>query len=66
MRARCFPDIFAVIVIAAVLQTTTAVSVSGATKTWDGRHDTSKINVTVVYFVPHDRPPLVDWKDRAS
>ena len=35
------------------------------TKTWDGKHDTEKIHVTVVYFVPSDRPPLHDWKDRA-
>ncbi|MCA9139827.1 MAG: hypothetical protein KDB00_23805 [Planctomycetales bacterium] len=33
------------------------------TKTWDGKHDTSTINVTVVYFVPSDRNPLPDWKD---
>lgn len=37
-----------------------------ATKTWDGRHDTSKIDVTVVYFVPADRQPLPDWKERLS
>ncbi len=37
-----------------------------ATKTWDGRHDTSKIDVTVVYFVPSDRQPLPDWRDRVD
>jgi hypothetical protein len=35
-----------------------------ATKSWDGRHDTSKIDVTVVYFVPADRQPLPDWRER--
>ncbi len=34
------------------------------TKTWDGRWDTSKIEVSVVYFVPSDRTPLHDWNDR--
>lgn len=34
--------------------------------TWDGRHDTSKIEVTVVYFVPADRTPLFDWRDRVD
>lgn len=35
-------------------------------RTWDGRHDISKIEVTVVYFVPRDRTPLPDWQDRVS
>lgn len=42
-----------------------AVSWAGV-KTWDGRHDTSNIEVTVVYFVPSDRKPLVDWRDRVD
>jgi hypothetical protein len=33
-------------------------------KTFDGRHDISRIHVTVVYFVPRDRTPLPDWQDR--
>jgi len=37
-----------------------------ATTTWDGRHDTSRIDITVVYFVPVDRQPLPDWYERAS
>lgn len=36
------------------------------TKTWDGKHSTSKIEVTVVYFLPKDRPPLPDWKERVD
>jgi hypothetical protein len=36
------------------------------TKTWDGKWDTSKLDVTVVYFVPADRKPLRDWKDRVD
>lgn len=34
------------------------------TKTWDGKHSTEKIDVTLVYFLPRDRQPLPDWKDR--
>ena len=41
-------------------------SVFAGTKTWDGRHDTENIEVTVVYFVPSDRQPLPDWKDRVN
>lgn len=37
-----------------------------ATTTWDGQHDTSHIDVTVVYFVPADRTPLPDWRDRVA
>ena len=36
------------------------------TRTWDGKYDTAKIAVTVVYFVPSDRQPLPDWKDRVQ
>ncbi|MEZ6123319.1 MAG: hypothetical protein R3C49_09115 [Planctomycetaceae bacterium] len=39
---------------------------NAGTKTWDGKYDTSRIDVTVVYFVPSDRSPLIDWKDRVS
>jgi hypothetical protein len=41
-------------------------SAPAGTKTWDGKYDTSRIAVTVAYFVPSDRTPLVDWKDRAA
>ncbi|HIF00801.1 MAG TPA: hypothetical protein EYG03_14660 [Planctomycetes bacterium] len=36
------------------------------TRTWDGKYDTQKIEVTVVYFVPADRRPLTDWRDRVD
>jgi hypothetical protein len=36
------------------------------TSTWDGRHETDKIALTVAYFVPSDRTPLHDWQDRAG
>ncbi len=36
------------------------------TKTWDGKHSTERIEVTVVYFLPKDRQPLPDWKDRVD
>jgi len=66
MRARFFIDVLCLLLLTVVWQSTIASSVLGATKTWDGQHSTSNINVSVVYFVPNDRPPLVDWKDRVS
>jgi hypothetical protein len=36
----------------------------GEVKTWDGKHSIEKIEVTAVYFVPRDRQPLADWKER--
>jgi len=42
------------------------LSPAAATTTWDGQHDTSRIDVTVVYFVPADRQPLPDWRERAA
>jgi hypothetical protein len=39
---------------------------SAELKTWDGKHSIEKIEVTAVYFVPKDRSPLPDWKDRLS
>ena len=36
------------------------------TKTWDGVHATEQIELTVVYFVPADRQPLADWRDRVD
>ncbi len=41
-------------------------SASAGTVTWDGRHSTEQIEVTVVYFVPSDRRSLVDWRDRVD
>lgn len=38
----------------------------GGMKTWDGKHDVDRIDVTVVYFVPRDRTPLPDWKERVD
>ncbi|WP_337177257.1 hypothetical protein [Paludisphaera sp.] len=35
-------------------------------KTWDGRHGIRSIKVSVVYFVPRDREPLPDWRDRVG
>ena len=32
--------------------------------TFDRKHEIGTINLTVVYFVPKDRTPLPDWKDR--
>lgn len=36
------------------------------TRTWDDKYDTSQITLTVVYFVPSDRAPLVDWRERVE
>lgn len=52
--------------IAAVGLLVGMVSPATATTTWDGQHDTSRIDVTVVYFVPADRQPLPDWRERAA
>ena len=42
-------------------------SVSGdAPHTFDGRYEIATIDLTVVYFVPRDRRPLVDWRDRVD
>ncbi len=37
-----------------------------ATTTWDGKHSTESIKVTAVYFVPSDRQPLPDWRERVD
>lgn len=34
--------------------------------TYDGKHDISRIRMTVVYFVPRDRTPLPDWEERMA
>jgi hypothetical protein len=34
--------------------------------TWDGRHAIRRIDVTVVSFVPADRRPLDDWRERVG
>ncbi len=51
-----------------VLTTCLVVSPSARAevKTWDGKHSIDKIEVSVVYFLPKDRLPLPDWKDRVS
>ena len=35
-------------------------------KTWDGKHSIEKIAVRAVYFVPEDRQPLPDWRERVD
>lgn len=35
-------------------------------RTWDGRHSIERIAVTAVYFVPSDRTPLPDWRERVD
>jgi hypothetical protein len=43
-----------------------ATSLPATTTTWDGQHSTAEITVTVAYFVPKDRAPLPDWRDRVG
>ena len=52
--------------IFALLLLVSAGETWAGTKTWDGRYDTQNIEVTVVYFVPADRRPLPDWRDRVD
>jgi len=35
-------------------------------RTFDGKHEIGRIHVRVVYFVPRDRTPLADWKERVE
>ena len=48
------------------LQFMVSSCVAAELKTWDGKHSISQIEVTMVYFVPRDREPLVDWKERVA
>ncbi|MCO8120667.1 hypothetical protein NHH03_02875 [Stieleria sp. TO1_6] len=55
---RTWPCLFALLLLFQIDR------VCNATTTWDGAHDTSEIEVTMVYFVPSDRQALPDWKER--
>lgn len=48
-----------------ILLSVASTAVAGPT-TYDGKHDIGTVNLTVVYFVPSDRVPLPDWKDRVN
>lgn len=63
-RRRCLTCLRSLAAAAAVL--IAASCAWGDTRTWDGKHDTSKIEVTVVYFTPRDRRPLADWRERVD
>lgn len=39
---------------------------AGDSHTFDGKHDTSTIDLSVVYLVPKDRSALVDWRERVD
>lgn len=60
LRCLCYLTAFL-----AVIGTQTQHAVAGV-KTWDGRHSLDQIDVTLVYFVPSDVQPLVDWRDRVD
>lgn len=52
--------------VAFLLPLNFVTKLSAELKTWDGKHSIDKIDVTVVYFVPKDREPLPDWKERVN
>ena len=68
------PTISCAVVITLVgLMTTTPASATAdegekpaGLTTWDGRHAIDTIDATVVYFVPADRQPLPDWRERVE
>jgi hypothetical protein len=39
---------------------------SAQMKTWDGKHPIDRIDATIAYFVPSDRTPLFDWRERVE
>jgi len=41
-------------------------AISAGPHTFDGRHDISTIDLTIVYLVPKDREPLADWRERVD
>ena len=43
-----------------------AVPAFAGTTTWDGKHSIEQVEVTAVYFVPQDRTPLPDWRERVD
>jgi len=53
-------------ILSVVCQAFVCQMASAETKTWDGKYDTTNIEVTVVYFVPSDRKPLPDWRERVD
>lgn len=51
--------------IVALIAVLVSASVANAElKTWDGKHSIDRIEVSVVYFLPKDRKPLPDWRER--
>lgn len=52
--------------ICAIVVLISKVGFLSATNTWDDAYDTSHIEVTMVYFVPSDRVPLSDWRQRVD
>lgn len=59
-RSQSLVLLFAVILFNAPIQA------FAQTRTWDGQHDSGEIALKVVYFVPNDREPLPDWRDRVD
>lgn len=58
------PSAIATLTIAVALSFADTGPAEAGPKTWDGRHPIDRIAVTAVYFVPKDRAPLPDWRER--
>ena len=52
--------------IACAALSTLPTITADAPHTFDGKHEITTIDLTVVYLVPKDREPLSDWRDRVD
>jgi len=41
-----------------------SIQLKAQMKTWDGKYPIDRIEVTMVYFLPQDRKPIIDWRER--
>ncbi len=58
-----------ILVLAVIVGFTAGIPVGAADEgphTFDGKHPIGTIDLTVVYLVPKDRTPLIDWKERVD
>ena len=66
VSSRLRPRAIAVIWVAGIAGALAAPVARAEMRTWDGAHAIDRIVVSVVYFVPADRSPLPDWRDRVD
>jgi hypothetical protein len=52
--------------LASLVLFTASAALADGPHTFDGKHDVSTIELTVVYLVPKDRTPLPDWRERVD